>query len=188
MDIKLTPSRLEGKIRAISSKSDAHRILIAAALSDKTTVIHCNSDSDDIRATISCLNSLGAKITRNGDTITVVPISEKGGKAELNCNESGSTLRFLLPVAAALGKEAVFTGSGRLPSRPILPLRNEMEKKGIKFTPPWQFPIEISGELQSGEYILNGNVSSQFVTGLLFALPILDGDSTIKLLPPVESR
>ena len=106
----------------------------------------------------------------------------------MNCNESGSTLRFLLPVAAALGKEAVFTGSGRLPSRPILPLRNEMEKKGIKFTPPWQFPIEISGELQSGEYILNGNVSSQFVTGLLFALPILDGDSTIKLLPPVESR
>lgn len=188
MDIKLTPSRLEGTIRAISSKSDAHRILIAAALSDKTTVIHCNSDSDDIRATISCLNSLGAKITRNGDTITVVPVSEKGGKAELNCNESGSTLRFLMPVAAALGKEAVFTGSGRLPSRPILPLRNEMEKKGIKFTPPWQFPIEISGELQSGEYILNGNVSSQFVTGLLFALPILDGDSTIKLLPPVESR
>ena len=178
MDIKLTPSRLEGTIRAISSKSDAHRILIAAALSDKKTVIHCNSDSEDIRATISCLNSLGAKITRDGDLITVVPVSKKGGKAELNCNESGSTL----------GKEAVFTGSGRLPSRPILPLRNEMEKKGIKFTPPWQFPIEISGELQSGEYTLKGNVSSQFVTGLLFALPILDGDSTIKLLPPVESR
>ncbi len=188
MDVKITPSRLEGTVEAISSKSDAHRILIAAALSDKKTVIHCNSDSEDIKATVGCLEALGAKITRDGDVITVIPVGNSGKKAVLDCRESGSTLRFLLPVAAALEKDAVITGSGRLPSRPIVPLRNEMEKKGVTFTPPWQFPIEISGGLQSGEYTLKGNVSSQFVTGLLFALPLLDGDSSIRLLPPVESR
>ncbi len=188
MDVKITRSRLEGTVKAISSKSDAHRILIAAALSDKKTVIHCNSDSEDIKATVGCLEALGAKITRDGDVITVIPVENSEKKATLDCRESGSTLRFLLPVAAALGKDAVITGSGRLPSRPIVPLRNEMEKKGVTFTPPWQFPIEISGGLQSGEYTLKGNVSSQFVTGLLFALPLLDGDSSIRLLPPVESR
>lgn len=188
MDVKITPSRLEGTVRAVSSKSDAHRILIAAALSDKKTVIHCNSDSEDIKATVGCLEALGAEITRDGDIITVIPVKDGEKDVELDCRESGSTLRFLLPVAAALGKNAVLTGSGRLPSRPILPLRNEMEKNGVTFTPPWQFPIGISGKLQSGEYTLKGNVSSQFVTGLLFALALLDGDSTIRLLPPVESR
>ena len=187
MDIRLTPSELSGRITAISSKSDAHRLLIASALSDCETVIFCNSSSEDIKATIGALNSLGANIVASNGKITVKPIKKAAKKACLNCGESGSTLRFLLPVAGALGVNATFDGSGRLPQRPIAPLRREMESFGVTFTPPWQFPITISGQLESGDYTLQGNISSQFVTGLLFALPLLKGDSTIRLIPPVES-
>lgn len=188
MDIRLAPSKLSGKTAAISSKSDAHRILIAAALSDKPTVIYCNSASDDIRATENCLNALGAKIKTEDGIIEVEPIKTPVEKAELDCGESGSTLRFLLPVAGALGVRATLTGRGRLPSRPITPLRRVMENCGVEFSAPWEFPIRIEGQLTSGEYTLKGNVSSQFVTGLLFALPLLSGDSKIRLIPPVESK
>ena len=188
MNIKISPSQLNGTVAAISSKSDAHRILIAAALSDKKTVINCNTLSDDINATIECLKALGAEIETEDSKITVTPISNTPKSAELNCRESGSTLRFLMPVAAALGVNAAFSGSGRLPSRPIMPLRRELESGGVEFTPPWQFPILISGKLQSGNYSLKGNVSSQFVTGMLFALPLIEGDSTLRLIPPIESR
>ncbi len=188
MNIKISPSQLNGTVAAISSKSDAHRILIAAALSDKKTVIDCNTLSDDINATADCLKALGAGVEIHKGKIEVTPIANTPKSAELDCKESGSTLRFLMPVAAALGVNATFSGSGRLPSRPIMPLRREMETGGVEFTPPWQFPILISGKLQSGNYSLKGNVSSQFVTGMLFALPLLDGDSTLRLIPPVESR
>lgn len=188
MDIRVSPSVLEGSVAAISSKSDAHRILIAAALANEETTIKCNILSEDIKATISCLNSLGADITTSDSEIKVVPIAEVKNEATLDCNESGSTMRFMLPVAAALGVNATVTGSGRLPSRPIMPLRREMENNGVTFTPPWEFPIKINGQLQSGGYSLKGNVSSQFITGLLFALPLLNGDSTLRLIPPVESR
>lgn len=188
MKIKISPSKLNGTIRAISSKSDTHRLLIAAALSDGETVIHVNGVCDDVLATVDCLNALGADITVSDSEITVKPIEKPAKKAVLNCRESGSTLRFLLPVAAALGVNATFSGAGKLPSRPILPLRREMENYGVTFTPPWQFPIEIKGRLSNGKYVLKGNVSSQFITGLLFALPLADGDSTLRLVPPVESR
>lgn len=188
MDIRITPSKLSGTIPAISSKSDAHRILIAAALANDETVIKCNQTSKDIEATISCLNAFGADIKTDGGNIFVTPIKKAAETAELDCQESGSTLRFLLPVAGALSVNATFKGSGRLPSRPITPLRREMENYGISFSPPWAFPIEISGTLHCGDYSIKGNVSSQFITGLLFALPLLDGDSTLRLIPPVESR
>ncbi len=188
MNIKISPSQLNGTVAAISSKSDAHRILIAAALSDKKTVIDCNTLSDDINATADCLKALGAGVEIHKGKFEVTPIANPPKSAELDCKESGSTLRFLMPVAAALGMNATFSGSGRLPSRPIMPLRRELESGGVEFTPPWQFPILISGKLQSGNYSLKGNVSSQFVTGMLFALPLLDGDSTLRLIPPVESR
>lgn len=188
MDIRLTPSKLNGTVEAVSSKSDMHRLLIAAALSDKPTVINCNIISEDIAATVSCLEALGAKINIDVGKITVNPIETLKEKAEFDCGESGSTLRFLLPVASALGVEACFNGRGRLPSRPILPLRNEMENCGVKFSPPWEFPIKVSGKLEAGEFGFRGNVSSQFASGLLFALPVVDGDSVIKLYPPVESR
>lgn len=188
MKIKISPSKLNGTVRAVSSKSDVHRLLIASALSDAQTTVYCSSLCDDLLATIDCLNALGAEITADNGKITVKPIKNAAQKAELKCRESGSTLRFLLPVAAALGTNSVFSGTGKLPSRPILPLRREMESHGVEFTPPWQFPIEIKGRLEAGKYVLYGNVSSQFITGLLFALPLADGDSTLRLIPPVESR
>ncbi len=188
MKIKIKPSVLNGKIKAISSKSQVHRMLIAAALADGETAIFFDSTGEDIDATVDCLTALGAKIEKGNGCLKVTPIKEAPLKATLDCRESGSTLRFLLPVAGALGVNACFTGSGRLPSRPIMPLRREMENAGVSFSEPWKFPIEISGKLEPGAYQLKGDVSSQFVTGLLFALPLLDGDSTLRLIPPVESR
>lgn len=188
MNVKITPGPLSGSVRAISSKSDVHRLLIAAALSDKPTIIKCNTLSNDIEATVRCMNSLGADISFVDDGISVNPIKNVPNTAILDCGESGSTLRFLLPVAAALGVSAEFKGEGRLPSRPVTPLRREMEANGIEFTPPWVFPIKISGQLKSSEYRLKGDVSSQFVTGLLFALPLLKEDSFIRLIPPVQSK
>ncbi len=187
MNAKCTPSEISGTIRAISSKSDAHRILICAALSKKRTRIYCNVMSKDIAATISCLESMGTDISVDGDFITVIP-KAFNKKAEIDCNESGSTLRFLMPVVSALGIDTIINGSGRLPQRPISPLKEEMGKKGVTFHTDNKFPLHLTGQLQSGEYEIQGNISSQFITGLLFALPLLNGDSKIKLIPPVESK
>lgn len=186
MDMNILPGALGGTIGAISSKSDAHRVLIAAALSQEPCKIICNTNSKDIEATVGCLCALGAEIHREGEIFSVSPI-EKPKNACLDCGESGSTLRFLLPVAAALGADTAFTGHGRLPTRPLSPLREELIKNGALLSPAGEFPVRLSGALRSGEFTLAGNISSQFVTGLLFALPLLDGDSVIHLLPPVES-
>ncbi len=187
MTVKCTPSEISGTIRAISSKSDAHRILICAALSQNKTRIFCNVMSKDIAATVFCLKSMGTDISVDGDIITVIP---KGfnNEATIDCYESGSTLRFLMPVVSALGIDTTISGHGRLPQRPISPLKEEMEKKGITFHTGNVFPLHLTGQLKSGEYEIAGNISSQFITGLLFALPLLDGDSKIKLIPPVESK
>lgn len=188
MNIRVAPQKLTGTLPAISSKSDAHRILIAAALSDAPTEIFCNVLSEDIRATADCMQALGAKIEYGEGKMTVEPMRQ--GTSEtvaLDCGESGSTLRFLLPVVSALGKNGVFTGRGRLPERPVTDLRQVMETHGVHFSPTGEFPIRTSGGLTAGKFTLKGNVSSQYVTGLLFALPLLDGDSIIELLPPVES-
>lgn len=188
MYVKITPSALSGTVSAISSKSDAHRILIAAALAHAPTEVRCNVLSADIRATADCLCALGARIVFEDGKILVKPIQTQKTFASLDCNESGSTLRFLLPLVSALGINGEFTGHGRLPERPVTELRQAMEAHGVTFSPHGVFPIHTSGCLQAGKYVLKGNVSSQYVTGLLFALPILDGDSEIELLPPVESK
>lgn len=188
MNIRLKPCRFCGEVTAISSKSDAHRLLIASALSDRLTFISCNARSADITATVNCLNSLGADTKFVDGGISVKPIKEKRKSAVLDCNESGSTIRFLLPVAAALGTNAEFTGGGRLPERPLSPLREQMEAHGVVFSPINVFPVKISGEMTSGEFTIKGNISSQFITGLLFALPLLNGNSIINVIPPVESR
>ena len=187
MEMRCTPSRLSGRINAISSKSDAHRILICAALSQNETKINCNVMSKDIAATICCLKAMGTEISVDGDIITVTPKPFKR-QSDLDCGESGSTLRFLMPVVSALGIDTTITGHGRLPQRPISPLKEEMEKKGVTFHTDNKFPLHLTGQLQSGEYEIQGNISSQFITGLLLALPILNGDSIIKLIPPVESK
>lgn len=187
MEMRCTPAILSGKIKAISSKSDAHRVLICSALSDEPTKINCNVLSKDITATVDCLKNMGADISINDGVIIVTP-NKFNQNAELDCGESGSTLRFLLPVVSALGIDATIMGHGRLPERPLSPLKEEMEKKGVTFETGTQFPLHLTGKLQSGEYELLGNVSSQFISGLLFALPLLEGDSVIKLIPPVESK
>lgn len=188
MNAVLTPSALSGTVSAISSKSDAHRILIASALADAPTEVRCNVLSADIRATADCLCALGARIGFSDKTISVTPIQCRKTAAALDCNESGSTLRFLLPVVSTLGTNGCFTGRGRLPERPVTDLRKVMEAHGVTFSPNGAFPICTGGQLTAGKYILKGNVSSQYVTGLLFALPILNGDSELELLPPIESK
>lgn len=185
MTVTVYPCVINGTIPAIASKSAAHRQLIAAALSGSPTTLEMNATSDDIEATIQCLKSLGAEITPSAGSVCVCPLSS-GKRPALNCGESGSTLRFLLPVAAALGRGGVFSGSGRLPDRPMEPLISVLRSHGVAFSSA-RLPFEITGRLVSGRFELPGDVSSQFVTGLLLALPLLDGDSEIILSSPLES-
>ncbi len=186
MDIKINPTALCGEAQAPASKSAAHRMLICAALSKAESQIKINKTSEDIEATISCLKALGVKISKSGEIYTVTPPAAYPEKAELDCAESGSTLRFMLPVVCALGIDATLTGHGRLPSRPIAPLLDEMKRHGIKCND--SFPVRVCGKLESGKYKIAGNISSQFITGLLLALPLCGGNSEIEIIPPVESK
>ena len=187
-DITLSPSRLVGQVTVPPSKSDVHRAIICAALAKGVSVISPVSFSKDIRATIGCAEALGAKITVDGNTVTVDGTDFLSvSSAHLDCCESGSTLRFFVPVAAAGGVEAEFVGQGKLPQRPIGIYLDCLPKNGVDCETEGGLPLKINGKLQSGEYRLPGNISSQFITGLLFALPILDGDSKIILTSPLES-
>ena len=187
MDIKLSPRPLCGSIPAIPSKSHAHRLLICAAFADGPTEIILSHSSEDIDATLGCLSTLGAGIARNDETITVAPIKQVPDNPVLDCRESGSTFRFLLPVAATLGKSISFMGTGRLPLRPIGDLKTALESGGVTFTND-RLPLSIQGKLTPQAYLLPGNVSSQYVTGLLMALPLLDSGSAIVLESPLQSR
>lgn len=186
MRIVCHPGRLEGSVRAIPSKSDAHRMLICAALADRPTeVVMPNWQGEDITATMRCLQALGASFEQREDRVIVVPIGEPVQNATLDCGESGSTLRFLLPVAAALGCGAHFTGTGRLPQRPIGPLLSALRAGGVTFDADI-LPLRMKGKLRAGAYMLPGDISSQFITGLLLALPAVGGGS-IGLLHALES-
>lgn len=189
MDIRITPSKLSGEIQIPSSKSYAHRALISAALAEGTSVISGISMSKDIHATISGMTALGAdfSIDESG-IITVTGIAGSPKSAVIDCNESGSTLRFLIPIAAAFGVNAEFHGSAGLPNRPINIYTRELAKHGIKFDYNNTMPFSISGKLTAGVYEIEGSVSSQFITGLLFALPLMEGDSEIKLTSRLESK
>ena len=189
MDIRITPKSLNGSVEIISSKTYAHRILIAAALSDKPTEIYVNTMSEDIMATTECINSMGAKAVydEKNKLITVTPITAIDTAVVLNARESGSTARFILPVAAALFDSVSLNGYGRLPKRPLKPLLREMAKNGVKASSDF-IPLKTEGRLKSGVFEIEGNISSQYITGLLMALPLLDGDSEIRLTTPLESR
>ena len=188
MNVTITPSVPNGKIKAIASKSSAHRQLICAALADKSTEIVCEELNADIEATVRCLSALGAKITRNGTSFTVLPIKAPRQNAELDCGESGSTLRFLIPVVASLGCGCSFIMSGRLPERPLSPLREELEAHGIEFSGVGTDKLSILGKLSAGEYRIRGDVSSQFISGLLFALSVIEGESRIIIEGKTESE
>ena len=188
MEKTLISPALCGTVPAISSKSEAHRALICAALSKSPTKIICEYTNNDIDATVSCLNSLGANIVREGNAFNVDPISVPRDNAELDCKESGSTLRFIIPIICALGVDAKIYMHGRLPSRPLSPLYELLVNNGIKLSPAGSNPLCISGKLKSGDYEIAANISSQFISGLLFALSLLDGDSTLTLTGKIESE
>ena len=187
MDVVISKSKLSGHINAISSKSDAHRALICAALGDKPCRIQLGSMSDDIEATAHVLSVLGAEIKRDGFNFHVKPVwGHIPEECVLDCNESGSTLRFLFPVAAALVPSVTFTGRGRLPQRPMEEICSVMRLNGCKIDRVL-LPISIKGLLKKGCFSLPGNVSSQYISGLLFALPFLNGKSEIKITSALES-
>jgi len=188
MDLTLYPGKLSGKITAIPSKSQAHRYLICAALADKPTELICPETNRDIEATADCLQALGATIERTLDGYRITPIETPPESAVLNCCESGSTLRFLLPIAGALGADATFQMAGRLPLRPLSPLWEEMERMGCKLTRPTADTIRCTGKLHPGTYTIDGGVSSQYITGLLFALSLIPGKSTLNITGKVESK
>ncbi len=188
MEITVNPGLLSGRINAISSKSQAHRMLICAALSDKPCRIYCKDTNDDIDATVSCLVALGASIQRTEDSFLVTPISAVPEYALLDCGESGSTLRFLLPVVGALGVRTTFKLHGRLPQRPLSPLWEEMERMGCKLCRSTDGSVLCSGKLKAGAYSIDGSVSSQFITGLMFALSIIVGRSSLTVTGEVQSK
>ena len=181
MEIKVHGT-LKGEVTPPPSKSQAHRLLICAALAVEPCSIVCNSVNDDIMATMRCLNALGARNTFSSGVFDVQPIElVKGGT--LDCGESGSTLRFLMSVAAVLGADATFTGVGKLPQRPMGALTDVLAAHGMAFERHTsdELPVTCSGTLQGGRFTLPGNVSSQYLTGLLFALPLATVDSEIEV-------
>ncbi len=191
MQITVLPSKLNGKISAPPSKSYMHRALICAAAADKKTKIFCNSFSKDIEATINCLRALGAKIDFFDDYVLVTPIDpskDNGEECVLDCTESGSTLRFMLPFAAALGKKCKFIGAERLGKRPLAPLCDQLKKHGVKVTHSKDsfLPLFTEGKLSGTEFEIAGDISSQFITGLLFALGVTGGGS-IKINGKLQS-
>lgn len=187
MDITIQPGSLCGSITAIPSKSQAHRLLICAAFADGPTTLICPDTNEDIEATKDCLNALGAQILRTSDGYTVTPVAKLCDAPVLNCRESGSTLRFLLPIAGALGVNATFLMAGRLPQRPLSPLWEELERMGCTLSRPTQNSLQCQGKLQPGTYTIDGGVSSQFITGLLFALSLLGGESQLQITGNIES-
>ena len=190
MDVVISPQPLRGQVAAIPSKSMAHRLLLLSALCDGITDITLASSSADIDATLRCVTALGASVARTRQGMRMVPLTVRGARvrARLDVGESGSTLRFLLPVVAALGRGATMHGHGRLAERPLSPLDAQLEAHGVTLSTPGSFPLTVSGMLTPGRFELPGSVSSQFVSGLLMAAPLLDGDVEVAVSEPVESR
>ena len=188
MNIQIFPSVANGVVTAPASKSYAHRLLIGASLSDGRSVIKNIGTNDDILATAFCLREMGAKIELDGTTAFVEGIDFNRKKDELSlfCNESGSTLRFLIPLSLLVSDNITFTGAGRLMERPQKVYEELLQKKNC-FLRKEENSLKAGGALQSGVYELRGDVSSQFITGLLFALPLLNGNSEIRLTTPLQS-
>ncbi len=189
MNITIYPRRLKGEADIPSSKSDAHRKVIAAALAEGESVVDNIYISKDIEATMKAMAALGAgKMICEGSTARICGIEKPPAEAVIDCGESGSTLRFLIPVAAALGVRTTFIGRGKLPERPITPYLEELPKHGVSFDYNGTMPFTVSGKLEAGEYRIGGDISSQFITGLLLALSVVEGESRIVLTSHLESR
>lgn len=189
MKVKILPSKTSGEVSAPPSKSFAHRYLIGSVLSRGKCVIKNIADSDDISATLSCIEQLGGSVTKDGNTVTVIPTNEKQiENAVFDCKESGSTLRFFIPVVLATGaKNCTFSGSERLLARGIKEYEKLFENSDVTIKSD-EKSIEVNGKLTAGNYEISGEVSSQYTTGMLFALSVLDGKSTLKITGNAESR
>ena len=180
------PGPRAGVIRIPASKSQAHRMLICAALSREPSRLILDGFSADIEATMQCLASLGARFARVTDGLSIMPIKTLPARARLDAGESGSTLRFLLPVLGALGVQAEIQMHGRLPERPLSPLWEVLEAHGMRLRQNGAV-LHTDGQLCAGDYSLPGDVSSQFISGLLFALPLLSGNSTLTVTGTLQS-
>lgn len=189
MKVKILPSKTSGEVSAPPSKSFAHRYLIGSVLSRGKCVIKNIADSDDISATLSCIEQLGGSVTKDGNIVTVIPTNEKQiENAVFDCKESGSTLRFFIPVVLATGaKNCTFLGSERLLARGIKEYEKLFENSDVTIKSD-EKSIEVNGKLSAGNYEISGEVSSQYTTGMLFALSVLDGKSTLKITGNAESR
>lgn len=192
-DLKIYPSELKGEVKIPPSKSMAHRAIICAALSEGLCIIENIDYSDDIIATIDAMNSLGAKIVKHKDYIEVIGAYGSDEKAKearvIDCNESGSTLRFLVPISLLFKGSSNFKGRGNLGKRPLTTYYNIFERQGIQYSyEEGNLNLVINGELKAGTFEVEGNVSSQFITGLLFTLPLLKEDSKIIITTEMESK
>lgn len=189
MKVKILPSKTSGEVSAPPSKSFAHRYLIGSVLSCGKCVIKNIADSDDISATLSCIEQLGGSVTKDGNIVTVIPTNEKQiENAVFDCKESGSTLRFFIPVVLATGaKNCTFSGSERLLARGIKEYEKLFENSDVTIKSD-EKSIEVNGTLSAGNYEISGEVSSQYTTGMLFALSRLSGKSTLKITGNAESR
>ena len=189
MRVSIKPGRAFGEIYAPPSKSMAHRLLISAMLAEGVSRIRGISDCEDVRATLDCMRALGIKAELDGSDCVVwgKGIASLRPSLPLSCRESGSTLRFLIPIALSLGVTVMLTGEKGLMVRPMSVYEKICEDEGLLFVRDGE-SITVKGPLQSGDYTVVGNISSQFISGLLFALPTLKGDSRIRITPPLESR
>jgi 3-phosphoshikimate 1-carboxyvinyltransferase len=188
MRAEFTPSLARGSVAAPPSKSMAHRLLLCAGLSGEKCRVGGISESQDMLATLDCLAAMGVQYEREGDTVSFF-----GGalnfapEGTVSCRESGSTLRFFVPLFLLGEKEVTLTGHGRVMERPMTLYAELCAQRGLFFEQNGAL-LRLRGPLRSGTFRLRGDVSSQFVTGLLYALPLLSGESRIELIPPVESR
>lgn len=189
MTVTIHPGQARGTVAAPPSKSMAHRLLICAGLSGGTSHIRGVALNEDISATIDCLEALGASCAVSGDTVTVRGADIRGGRPTrpLCCRESGSTLRFFIPLGLLCGETVAFTGTETLLSRPLGIYERLCADRGFGFSQSKTL-VQVRGRLEAGSFRIPGDISSQFITGLLFALPLLSGDSVIHITPPVESR
>ncbi len=191
MRVTIQPAQLSGTVKAIASKSAAHRLLIAAALADRPTEIICGELSQDIEATAGALRGLGSRVTYDtgSKVFHVVPMAKPvTPSCTIDVGESGSTLRFLLPVICALGIEAHILMHGRLPYRPLSPLWEELERHGCSLKRLEDGSVLTRGELRGGEFCIAANISSQFISGLLYATAMLEEPSVIRLKETPESE
>lgn len=189
MKVRITPSKLKGEVIIPPSKSLSHRAIIAAGLACGKSIISNIMYSKDIIATINAMRALGAKITEYDNYLEIIGSKVTRVSDVIDANESGSTIRFMIPIAMTISDKCTFIGKNNLCKRPLDSFFEIFDKKNIKYKRGLDYlPLEVEGKLTPGEYDIRGDISSQFITGLLYALPLLDGDSVINITTPMESK